>query len=180
MRTEGYGRRCTAPLRAAILACALALSAAANAAAGIALARDFSADGREARATGRVIVVLFATAGCPWCQRVREEYLKPMLANSDDVARIIVREIDIDGRDALADFSGAATTHAAFAALHAVRLVPTVLVLGARGELLAAPLVGFGSADYYGYYLEERIAAGLAKVRREPQRSGGPALRLNP
>jgi len=116
--------------------------------------------------TRRVIVVLFSAAGCPWCQRVREEYLKPILANPGDSARVIVREIDIDGRSVLTDFSGGATTHAAFAKRHEVRLVPTVLVLGPRGEQLAAPLVGFGTADYYGYYLDERIDAGLAKLRR--------------
>jgi len=166
MRTEGRGRQRTATLRAAILACAIALSPAVFGAGDIALARDFPADARVAGETRRVIVVLFSTAGCPWCQRVREEYLKPMLANPADRARIIVREIDMDGREPLADFSGLLTTHAAFASRHEVRFAPTVFVLGPGGEQLAAPLVGFGTADYYGYYLDERIAAGLAKLRR--------------
>jgi len=155
-----------ATLRAAILACTLALFGAAHAASGIPFARDLHADGRAARETQRVIVVLFTTAECPWCHRVREEYLKPMLANSRDAARILVREIDIGGPDALADFAGAGTTHAAFAGRHNVRFAPTVIIMGPGGEPLAAPLVGFGTADYYGYYLDERIDAGLAKLRR--------------
>ena len=166
MRTEGWGRQRTATLRALILACTIALTGAAHAAGDIALARDFPADGRDARETQRVIVVLFSTAGCPWCQRVREEYLKPMLANPDDSARIIVREIDVDGRNVLADFAGVPTTHASFASRYAVRLLPTVIILGPDGQQLAAPLVGFGTADYYGYFLGERIDAGLAKLQR--------------
>ncbi|MCG6874082.1 MAG: hypothetical protein LJE97_03230 [Betaproteobacteria bacterium] len=166
MRTDGRGGQRTATLRALILACTIALTAAAHATDGITPARDFPADGREARETQRVIVVFFTTAGCLWCERVRAEYLKPLLANPDDSARIIVREIDIDGRDALADFAGAATTHASFASRYEVRFAPTVLVLGPGGEQLAPPLVGFGTADYYGYYLGERIDAGLAKFRR--------------
>ncbi len=162
----GKGRQRIATLRAAILACAIGLSAAAHAASGISHARDFSADGRAAGETRRVIVVLFSASGCPWCHRVRAEYLLPLLANPADAARIIVREVDIDARAALADFSGAVTTHAAFAGRHEVRFVPTVLVLGPDGERLAAPLVGFGTADYYGYYLDGRIDAGLAKLRR--------------
>jgi len=165
MRTEGRDRQRTTTLWATILACAIALSPAVCGASDIALARDFPADAREAGDARRVIVVLFSTAGCPWCQRVREEYLKPMLANPVDSARIVVREIDIDGPTVLADFSGSATTHAAFAKRHKVRFVPTVLVLGPGGEQLAAPLVGFGTADYYGYYLGERIDTGLAKLR---------------
>jgi len=167
MRTDWWGGqrgRRFALLRMAILAWGIAHSAAARAAPDIPLARDFSEDGRAAHATQRVIVVLFSTGGCPWCQRVREEVLLPMLANPVDAARIIVREVDIDGRDAVADFSGAATTHAAFAGRRAVRFSPTVLILGPGGEQLAAPLIGFGTADYYGFYLEERIETGLARL----------------
>ena len=160
------GRRRTATIGAAILACVIALAAAASAALEIPRARDLSRDAREARESRRVIVVLFTTPGCTWCERVREGHLKPLLANPADAARVIVREIDIDSRDALTDFTGGATTHAAFAARHEVRLAPTVMILGPGGERLAAPLVGFGTADYYSYYLDERIAAGLAKLPR--------------
>jgi len=152
-----------ATLMRMILACAIALSAAAHAH-GIDPARDLAADGKAAREARRVIVVLFSTPGCPWCQRVREGYLEPMLANPDDRVRMLVREVEIDGRDALVDFSGERSSHAAFAARHAVRFAPTVMVLGPDGSALAPPLIGFGTADYYGYYLEERIAAGLAKL----------------
>ena len=156
----GRSRRRTAAIGATILACAIALAAAA--APDIPLARDLASDAREARQAGRVIVVLFSVSGCEWCERVREAALKPLLA--DDAARVIVREIGIEGGDALTDFDGAATTHAAFANREAVRFAPTVLVLGPGGERLAEPLVGFGTADYYAYYLDERIAAGLAKL----------------
>lgn len=160
------GRRRTVTIGAAILACVLTLAAAARAAPEIPRARDLSRDAREARESRRVIVVLFTTAGCPWCERVREGHLKPLLANPVDAARVVVREIDIDSRDALTDFTGGATTHAAFAARNEVRLAPTVMILGPGGEQLAAPLVGFGTADYYSYYLDERIMAGLAKLPR--------------
>jgi len=157
-------RRRIATVGAMILACVVALAAAARAAPDIARATDLSRDAREARESRRVIVVLFTTAGCTWCERVREGHLKPLLANPADAARVVVREIDIDSRDALIDFTGGATTHAAFAARNVVRLAPTVMILGPGGERLAAPLVGFGTADYYSYYLDERITAGLAKL----------------
>jgi len=162
----GRGRRRAATIGAAILACVIALTAAARGPADVTLARDLASDAREARESRRVVVVLFSTAGCPWCERVREEYLKPILANPADSERVVVREVDIDGREALTDFDGTATTHAAFAAHRKVRFVPTVMILGPGGEQLAAPLVGFTTADYYGYFLDERIAEGLAKLPR--------------
>jgi hypothetical protein len=167
--------------RVAILACALIAPAATQAApvvpdsaapdagpphAEVPQARDLAFDGADARATGRVIVVLFSTAGCPWCHRVGEEFLKPMLANEHDRSRIIVREIDIDARSALTDFSGATTTHARFAMAHQIRFAPTIAFFGPRGAPLAEPLIGFRTAEYFGYYLDARIEAGLAKLRR--------------
>lgn len=161
-------QRVAAFLRAGILACAFVAAAAADGAphGDVAPAQDLAADGRDAAATGRVIVVLFSTAGCPWCSRVREEFLKPMLANADDRRRIIVREVDIDARAALVDFSGEATTHARFAAARRVRIAPTLAFLGPDGAPLAEPVVGFRTADYFGYYLDRRIDAGLAKLAR--------------
>jgi thioredoxin-related protein len=170
-----------AAFRVAILTCALIAPAAAQAAsvvpdsaapdaepphAEVAQARDLASDGADARATGRVIVVLFSTAGCPWCQRVREEFLKPMQANEHDRSRIIVREIDIDARSVLTDFSGRATTHDRFALAHQIRFAPTIAFLGPDGAPLAEPLIGFRTADYFGYYLDARIETGLAKLRR--------------
>jgi len=167
--------------RVAILACALAAPGAAQAAsvvpdsvapdagpphAEIAQARDLAADGMDASTSGRVIVVLFSTAGCPWCHRVREEFLKPMLATEQDRRRIIVREVDIDARSPLTDFSGAATTHERFAAARQIRFTPTLAFLGPDGAPLADALIGFRTADYFGFYLDARIETGLAKLRR--------------
>jgi len=39
--------------------------------------------------------------------------------------------------------------------------------MGPRGETLAEPLVGFGTPDYYGYFLDERIDAALAQLRKK-------------
>lgn len=172
-RGRGLAWRMVALSRAAILACALGAAAPAAAAegaarAGVPQARDLAADGRDARASGRVIVVLFGSAGCPWCQRVREEFLQPMLAGADGRRRVIVREIDVEAHAALADFGAAATTHARFAAAHRVRFVPTLAFLGPDGAALAEPLVGFRTADYFGYYLDARIDAALAKLRARP------------
>ncbi|HSD52575.1 MAG TPA: thioredoxin, partial [Burkholderiales bacterium] len=38
-------------------------------------ARDLAADGRAARESGRVIVVLYSTVECPYCKKVREDFL---------------------------------------------------------------------------------------------------------
>lgn len=176
---RGLARRLLMLSRMSILACALGTSFQAAAGSdgphgGVPQAADFAADGRDARATGRVIVVLFGASACPYCQRVREEFLQPMLANAEDRRRIIVREVEIDAEAPLADFGGAATTHARFAASRGVRFVPTLAFLGPDGAPLAEPLVGLRTADYFGFHIDARIEHGLVNLRaNHPAGSAG-------
>lgn len=142
-----------------ILAWALCATAAAQ---GLAPARDLAADGRDARATGSVIVVLFSTPDCPYCRQVRDGYLRPLAA--DAAQRVLVREIEVEGAQPVVDFAGREATHAELARTRRARLVPYVVFLGPDGASLADPLIGINSPDFYGGLLERRLEAARAKL----------------
>ena len=125
------------------------------------LAHDLAADKREARAGQRVIVMLFGTPECPWCARVRRQYLLPMM--TDDRAQVIVREVNIESNARLVDFEGRVSTHRAFAAERDIRLTPTLYFYGPEGTPLAERIVGF-SEDFFGAYLEDRIRQARSKI----------------
>ena len=151
-----------------ILACLTALLFAAPACAQVAHmteARNLAADARVAAKGKLPLLVLFSESGCPWCERARREFLVPMQRNPEYQAKVMMREVGTDSSATLLDFGGNRTTQAAFARRHRVTMVPTVMLLDPRGEALAEPLVGFGSADYYGYFLDQRIDAALALLR---------------
>ncbi len=148
-----------------ILACLAALIASAPAFAQMAEARDLAADARQAAERKIPLLVLFSEAGCPWCARARQEFLLPMQRNPDYQAKVMMREVGIDNSAGLVDFAGKTTTQAEFARGYRVLMVPTVVLLDSRGEALAEPLVGFRTADYYGYFLDQRIDAALARLR---------------
>jgi thioredoxin-related protein len=151
-----------------ILACIAALLAAAPAFAQMTAARDLAADARQAAERRIPLLVLFSEAGCPWCERARREFLLPMQRNPEYQAKVMMREVGTDNPAALVDFAGKATTQAEFARRYRIGMVPTVMLLDARGETLAEPLVGFRTADYYGYFLDQRIDAAFARLR-EPR-----------
>jgi glutaredoxin len=151
-------------------ACAaiLAFWAVAAAAAGpLPFARDLAADGRNARATGRVIVVFYSTADCPYCKKVREGFLGPMHASADEAKRVLVRKIEVDSGRQAVGLDGHLTTQAALAKGRQVRIVPYVVFLGPRGESLADPLIGINSTDLYGGLLERRIETARAKLNAQ-------------
>lgn len=148
-----------------ILACLAALFLAAPASAQMVQAQDFAADARLASQRKVALLVLYSEPGCSWCERVRQEYLLPMQRNPEYHAKVLMREVEIGGGAALVDFAGNRTTHADFARKRGVSLMPTVVLMNPRGQTLAEPLVGFRGADYYGYFLDQRIDAALAQLR---------------
>ncbi|MGP1678819.1 MAG: thioredoxin fold domain-containing protein [Burkholderiales bacterium] len=128
-------------------------------------ARDLAVDARLASQRKTPLLLLFSEASCPWCERARQESLLPMQRNPEYQAKVMMREVGIDSAGALVDFAGNKTTQADFARRQRVTMMPTVMLFGARGEALGEPLVGFRGADYYGYFLDERIDAALVQMR---------------
>jgi len=148
-----------------ILACLAALLLSAPAWAQMTAARDLAADARIAAERKVPLLLLFSEAGCPWCERARQEFLLPMQRNPEYGSKVMMREVGADNSAALVDFSGNATTQAEFARRSHVSMTPTVILFSPRGNVLGEALVGFGSADYYGYFLDQRIDSALAQLR---------------
>lgn len=148
-----------------ILAWGLAPAGPASAADALVHARNFQADAREAARRKVPILVVFTTHSCPYCERVKREYLIPMHKDKAYRDKVMIREVTFGDTAPLVDFDGTRTTEGAFAAAHKVFMVPTVQVLDLRGAPATDPIVGLLSADYYYGYLEAAIEAGLSRTR---------------
>jgi hypothetical protein len=118
-----------------------------------------------AAAKGEPLVLLVSLPGCPYCELVRRNYLLPAQRDGS----LYAWQLNISDRTTpLTGFDGKATTAAAQVATWKAGFTPTVLFLGPAGQDLAERLVGLASVDFYGAYLEER----LAQARRAWWRSG--------
>lgn len=132
---------------------------------GVPYARDFQKDAALAKEKKGVVVVMFSGAHCSYCETVLNDFLIPMSRNADYQAKIVMRKVETSSYLELKDFQGGKTPHRRFAGDSGVRMVPTVMVFDSDGKLLAKPVVGLGTIDYYGYHLDQAIDKGLAKVR---------------
>ncbi len=148
-----------------ILAWGLMLPGAASAANSLVHAKNFQADARIAAKRRVPIMVLFSTPNCPYCERVKSEYLVPMHQDPAYRSRALFREVTIDSDSPLTDFDAASTTEAAFAASHKVFMVPTVMVFDTQGKATGEAIVGLLIPDFYFGYLEAAIDEGGRKVR---------------
>ena len=117
--------------------------------------------GTESR---RVNVVLFSQPGCEFCAEEREHYLKPLAAERRRELNIV--EVDIEATKRMRDWRGRSVTQSDFAAASGARFAPTVMFLDASGKSLAEPIVGL-SRDFFGVYLDQRIAAAIRAAARQ-------------
>jgi len=111
---------------------------------------------QAAKAQGQPLVLLISLPGCVYCELVRRSYLMPLLSETG----LQAWQLDITNRNAsLLGFDGKPTTAAEQAKAWRATFTPTVLFLGPKGQELAEPLVGIAVPDFYGAYLEQRLAA---------------------
>jgi thioredoxin-related protein len=147
-----------------ILAWGIVLPGAAGAANGLVHAKNFQSDARTAAQRRVPILVLFSSPTCPYCERVKREYLVPMHKDPAYRPRVIIREVSIDATTPLTGFDGTPTTEGAFAAAHKVFMVPTVMVFDTHGAATGEAIVGLLIPDFYFGYLEAAIDEGVRSV----------------
>lgn len=146
----------------AIVACSIAP---AFAEVGVPVARDLQKDAALARDKNGVVLVVFAGEHCSYCETVLNEFLIPMSRNAEYQSKVVMRKVELSSYQEMKDFRGGKTPHRRFAGDSGVRMVPTVMVFDTAGKLLAKPVVGLGTIDYYGESLDQAIDKGVAKVR---------------
>ncbi|MFM6992023.1 MAG: hypothetical protein ACKOWD_12205 [Rhodoferax sp.] len=107
------------------------------------------------------LVLMVSLDGCPFCKIVRENYLAPMVAEQG----LRVVQINMLHKELMKDLLGASKTHEQLIADLKVYIAPTLLFLGRNGAEVAERLVGIGSNDFYGAYLDRRVEAARRAVR---------------
>ena len=127
--------------------------------------QDFTSEAKAAQAKQAPILVLFMSSHCSYCERVLREFLLPMQLNAEYRSKVIMRQIEVGSDTPLKDFAGRPTTQAQFASRYRVQMVPTVMLFDAQGNVLATPLVGLTTPDFYGGYLDQVIDEAVGKVR---------------
>lgn len=115
---------------------------------------------QKAIADEQPLIILFSLQGCPYCEVVRRNYLLPMRAAGGHVVQLEMRN-----GPTVIGFQGEATTHEGLARVLKVKVAPTVVFTGAKGVELADRISGVPLLDFYGAYLDERVAHARMKLR---------------
>lgn len=115
----------------------------------------------KALAKGNPLVIMVSLERCPFCKIAREHYLEP-LARKEGIP---VFQVDMRNPKGIQHFDGNPKTHDQLTRDWDIKIAPTVLFFGANGKEVAERLVGGYLPDFYGAYLDERIAKARAAIR---------------
>jgi hypothetical protein len=141
---------------------ALAASPAWAAPATLPIANSLPDELAQALKKGEPLLVMVSLVGCPFCHVARESYLSPLRVQEG----LPVVQIDMRNRQKITDFQGLTLTQDELIRRWGVKVAPTVLFFGRGGAELAERLVGGYIPDFYGAYLEERLQAARAAMRK--------------
>jgi len=101
------------------------------------------------------LIVMASLEGCVFCRQARQSHLSPM-----HKAGTVIVQVDLRSRQQVLDFAGQLTTHDQLTRQWKITITPTLLFFGPGGKEVAERMEGAYLPDFYGPYLEERLAAG--------------------
>ena len=122
-------------------------------------------DGSEANKKHIPVIIFFSMEHCPFCNEVEEDYLKPILRNSDYDDKVIIRKIKIDDNNKLRDFSGKQVDAGEFSERYNISMVPTLILVNAKGKKTSPSIVGIANRHYYSSELDQAIDVSTQKLR---------------
>jgi thioredoxin-related protein len=110
---------------------------------------------------GSPLVVMVSLKGCPFCKVARNNYLAPIQGQKG----LVIVQLDIRSQRSVVDFKGRTMTQDALIRTWDLQIAPTVLFFGKGGVEVAERLEGGYIPDFYGAYLDERLAQARSKTR---------------
>lgn len=126
---------------------------------------DLTLEATESNKKQIPILLFFSMEHCPFCMEVQEDYLKPILRNSEYDNKVIIRKMRIDSAGVVRDFKGNERDPGDFSDDYNVSMVPTLVLVDAQGNKIAPPIIGIANAHYYSAELDDAIEASTQKMR---------------
>ena len=126
---------------------------------------DLLNDGQESSEKQIPVLLFFSMQHCPFCMEVEEDYLKPLLRNSEYRGKVLIRKIRIDDSKLVRDFKGEERDAGEFSEQYNVSMVPTLVLVNSNGKKIAPAIIGIRNSHYYSSELDDAIDASTKKIR---------------
>ena len=104
----------------------------------------------------QALIVMVSLEGCVFCHQARQSHLSHLALSGTTIVQVDMRK-----NQPVLDCAGKLTTHDELTRRWKVSITPTLLFFGPGGKEVAERMEGSYHPDFYGPYLEDRMAQGL-------------------
>lgn len=111
-------------------------------------------------------MLYFADIDCSYCLKLEKEVLMPMLRGGDYEQRVLLGKIDWRSADVVEDLDNTSLEQRLLSERYGVTVTPTLVFIGPDGREVAERILGFRSADFFWYYLDQRINSSRVELER--------------
>lgn len=125
---------------------------------------DLAGLGRVARRRRLPIVLLVSRSDCPYCARLKDEVLNPMMKSREYDDQALLGELMLDSEEPLLGFQGGYVLRDDVASGFGADLTPTLLFLAPDGSELAPRIVGINTLELFGFYVDRAIESARARL----------------
>ena len=129
----------------------------------------------QALAQGQPLVVMVSLDNCPYCRQVRQSHLGPLWRGGQ-----VVVQIDMQHKETLIDWDGQTRSHGDWVKNRRISVAPTLLFFGPDGREVADRLEGASLPDFYGAYLDQRLAQARQHLLPRAGANSGAETRVGP
>lgn len=112
------------------------------------------------------LLILFSMKHCPFCKKIKSDFLIPMLISGDYKDKVIIRELDIDINPHIIGFSEKPESSIDFTRYMGVSLFPTMVFLDYKGNTLAEKIVGLNTPSLFGGRIDDAIDLANKKLQQ--------------
>jgi thioredoxin-related protein len=131
---------------------------------GMIYVEDLRQESRIASENGLVLLIEFSSPSCTYCLELEKEFLLPMQRNAGYGKRVLIRSVSLDTYQTIIDFDGRSIPTSRLASRYDVMVTPTMVFLDADGNEISDKLVGIWSKDYFGGFIDDRIAEARSNL----------------
>lgn len=124
-------------------------------------------DRKIAKEKSLPILMMFSIDDCPYCEKVRNDILKPMIKSGEYENKIIIRHLNTSKNLDIIDFNNKESSPQELASFYGVSFFPTIVLLNDKGQPLSGHVVGIANEDYYWYDLDITIATAVTTFKLE-------------
>ncbi len=126
---------------------------------------DFYQLGKTAEKQSVVILLYVSAPQCPYCIKLEEEILQPLINSGDYRGRLILAKINWLSPEKITNFQGQQQSIKSFLKTYKIKFTPTLLFLNHSGEEVQNAFVGYQANEFYWYYFDRAIEKSNKLIR---------------